>query len=132
MGEPPADLRLWVGGLALLALGPVVLFVLRLYFSSEAAKQAAAAKAEGDAKAKAAEALVEAQFKADIRGDLKSILALQGVHSTAIELIKKDIATLQADQGHLDKRQTQQAEAHTRAQDSMRREFEARLDKAGK
>jgi uncharacterized membrane protein YccC len=117
--EAPRDLVLWIGGLSLTSMGAVVLFVLRLYFSQDAEK-----------KAKATEALADASFKANVMADLKTILQMQGQQTLAIELLKKDITTLFADQKHLDRRQDEQAKAHQEGRAQILREVELRFEKA--
>ena len=104
--EPPADLASWVGALVLTAV--VTGAVGR--FSKSGDKEAAA----------------NAEWKAELRADLKRLIEVQNQLVSGQQLQSKDIATLSARQDNLDKRQDEQAAAHLRAIEGMRNEFRPR------
>lgn len=98
--EPPAELSAWVGALVLTAI--VTAVVGR--FSKSGDKEAAA----------------NAEWKAELRADLKRLIEVQNQLVSGQQLQSKDIASLSARQDQLDKRQSEQAAAHQRDLDSIK------------
>jgi len=113
--QPPQDLALWIGTLFLTAIG------------STAATRFATRGDKADAERKAA----EAEWKAEIRGDLKRLLDGQSGLLSTTALQAKDISAVSARCEQIEKRQEAQAAAHRDAISSFRSEVEARISTRG-
>jgi len=111
---PPADLATWVGGLVLTALAGAL--TARLMGRGD--------RIESERKA------AEAEWRAELRADMKRLLDGQASLTQTQGLQAKDISSMTARCEQLEKRQDAQAEAHRDAVRSLRVEFEARLTKA--
>ena len=101
--EPPADLATWFGALVLTGL--VSAGIAR--FSKAGDKEAAA----------------NAEWKAELRADLKRLIEVQNQLVAGQQLQSKDIASLSARQDQLDVRQREQADAHRRDIEALRQDF---------
>lgn len=108
---PPAELSGYVGSLVVGALATTL--VARLFRGND--------KAEAERKA------VDAEWRAEMRADLKRLLDGQQALSSTQALQAKDLSQFDGRMASLEKRQDAQAEAHREALRSLRAEFEGRL-----
>jgi hypothetical protein len=118
--EPPTDLSTWVGALILTTGGGALVTGLLTHFSKSGDKVDAVTAAAVTAKTSA-----EAEWKAELRADLKRLIEVQNQLVTGQGLQSKDIASLSARQDQIEKRQEMQAQAHLREVDALRAERRA-------
>jgi len=109
--DAPSDLSLWVGSMALSALIPEVVrrFVSR---GDKAAEEQRAAAVRSDA-----------EFKAEVRSDLKRLLDGQQATTTHVALLQQTQAAQGQRLDAIEKRQDAQAAAHLAAIEGLRREM---------
>lgn len=105
--DAPPDLSTWIGSLVLTSAATAL--VSRLF-------------TRGD-KDEAARKTADAEWRAEIRGDLKRLIDGQSSQGTVQQLQAKDLATLAARVDGIDKRQEAQASAHKEAVAALRAEF---------
>lgn len=110
--DAPSDLSLWVGSMALSALVPEVVrrFVSR---GDKATEEQRAASVRSDA-----------EFKAEVRSDLKRLLDGQQTTTTNVALLQQTQASHASSIAAIEKRQDAQASAHLAAIEALRREMQ--------
>jgi len=69
------------------------------------------------------EAAANAEWKAELRADLKRLIEVQNQLVSGQQLQSKDIASLSARQDQLDVRQREQADAHRRDVETLRQDL---------
>jgi hypothetical protein len=120
--EAPAEILLWIGSVVTAVVVPkAVDRFLSRGEKAEAAQREAAAKAEQARRE--TDMRADAEFKAEVRSDLKRLLDGQQVSSTSIELLKQTVASHQQRMDGLETRQSKQAEHHLDAIEGLRREL---------
>lgn len=95
MADAPADLTLWVGGVVLAGVGSAIGAAVRGAFARGSAG--------------------EAEARAELKGDVKSILATVNELRTAHAVQAGELATLVGRFAAVEVRQDKQAEAHREA-----------------
>jgi cell division protein FtsL len=81
-------------------------------------------------RAEAERKAADAEWRAEMRTDMKRLLDGQQALGQTQGLQAKDIAQIQQRLDHVERRQDQQAEAHREQVRSLRSEFEARIPRA--
>lgn len=110
--DAPSDLATWVGSLGLAALVP------------EAIRRFMSRGDKATENQQRADERSDAEFKAEVRSDLKRLLDGQQTTTTNVALLQQTQASQASSIGAIEKRQDAQASAHLAAIEALRREMQ--------